>query len=127
MKLQKRKEEDYRQKSKRPEGTKHISLERMARGTVEDSSSILFKVVFSRKTRELKYNPPKTDEGLSEEDYMFQKKKCLLFRKEDALPRTYKKPNDRITVRCIYHGNKNALFPYAVYDMNWNLLWMEKE
>lgn len=134
MKLQKRKEEDYREKSKRPGDTKNISLERMARGTVTASSDILFQVGFSKKTREYKYNKPKTEYPKldeEEEKYIkgrenFERKEYLLFRKKDSLPQTYHKPSMHSSVICIYSGDKNKLFPYKVLDMNWNLLWEEK-
>lgn len=99
MKLQKKKPEEYRQKSKRPTETKHISLERIARGTVTATSEVLFQVELSRKRYEK-------------------------FRKEDASE--YNQPRIKANVRCIYNGNKNSLFPYAVYDLNWNILWKEK-
>jgi len=126
MKLQKRREEDYRQKSKRPEETKHLPLERIARGIVEDSSAFLFKVSFSRKTLKKEYNPPKSEEELSENNYINERRKILLFRKEDCALGKYKNPNKNTSVRCIYHGNRNSLFPYEIFDMNWNLLWKEK-
>ncbi|MFH1503747.1 MAG: hypothetical protein ABIE36_03760 [Candidatus Diapherotrites archaeon] len=126
MQLKKKEKEAYGLKSKRPSGTKHLPLERIASGVVEDSSAVLFEVSFSRKILKKGYNPPKSEEESLENYYLIKKKKTLLFRKEDAMPGTYRKPNTKISVRCFYHGNKNSLFPYAVYDMNWNLLWKEK-
>jgi len=97
MKLQKK--EVYRLKSKRPGETKNIPLERIARGVVTASSEVLFQVELSKKRYET-------------------------FRKEDSSD--YNQPRIKTSVRCIYNGNKNALFPYRVHDMNWNLLWKEK-
>jgi hypothetical protein len=125
MKLKKREEKDYREKSKRPSETENLSLDRIARGIVEDSSSVLFKVSLSGKTRKERYNPATFDES-SQEYYENQRRKIIFFKREDSLPEAYKKPNAKTSVRCIYHGNKNNLLPYAVYDMNWNLLWKEK-
>jgi len=99
MKLQKREVEEYRKKSKRPGETKHISLERIARGTVTATSEVLFQVELSHK-------------------------RYSLFKKEDASE--YNQPRIKTNVRCIYNGNKNSLFPYAIYDLNWNVLWKEK-
>jgi len=124
MKLKKK--EFKRIKSKRPDETKNLPLERIARGTVEDPSALLFKVTFSRKTLEKKYNTSEKGEESPENYYTNQKKRCLSFRKKDALPGTYKKPNEKITVRCIYHGDRKHLVPYAIYDLNWNLIWKEK-
>jgi hypothetical protein len=125
MKLQPKDPTDYRIKTKRPGETKHISLDRIARGIVEDSSSILFKVSLSGKTRNKKYNPSTFEES-PEEHYESQRRKILLFKEEDSRKGSYKKPNAKITVRCIYRGDKDSLFPYQVFDMNWNLLWEEK-
>lgn len=99
MKLQKRKEEDYRKKSKKPNETKHLSLERIARGTVTASSSVLFQVELSHK-------------------------RYYLFKKEDA--KEYNQPNVKTSIRCIYNGHRNNLLPYAIYDLNWNLIWKER-
>lgn len=124
MKLQKK--EVPRLKSKRPGETKHISLERIASGTVTATSEVLFQVKFSRKTREEKYNKPKTKypELDEEEKKYIKKEEYILFRKKDASE--YNPPRMRMDVRCIYNGDKNNLLPYAVYDLNWNLLWKEK-
>jgi predicted cupin superfamily sugar epimerase len=51
-------------------------------------------------------------------------KRYYLFKKEDASE--YHKPNVHASIRCIYHGDKNNLLPYAVYDLLWNLIWKEK-
>ena len=115
-----------REKSKRTFETRKISLERIASGVVEESSAYLFKVRFSRKTLKEEYNLPKSEEELFEENYTPQNKRILLFRKQDAEPGTYKKPEEGNKERCIYRGNKKDLFPYAIYDMNWNLLFREK-
>jgi hypothetical protein len=88
-----------REKSKRPPETKHISLERIARGTVTASSEVLFQVELS-------------------------KKRYYLFRKDDSSD--YNQPKINTSIRCIYYGDKNNLFPHSIYDMNWNLLWREK-
>ena len=120
------KKEFQRVKSKRPGETKHISLERIASGTVTATSSVLFQVKFSRKTREEKYQKPKTEyPELDEEERRYVKRnEYILFRKKDSS--RYNQPGMKINVRCIYHGDKNNLLPYAVYDMNWNVLWKEK-
>lgn len=99
MKLQKKNPTDYRIKSKRPSETKHISLERMARGIVTASSEFLFQAELS-------------------------KKRYYHFRKENASE--YHQPKIKTSIRCIYYGDKSNLLPYAVYDLNWNLLWKEK-
>jgi hypothetical protein len=99
MKLEKKNPEDYRKKSKRPNETKHLSLERIARGIVTASSEVLFQVELS-------------------------KKRLYIFEKEDAIE--YNQPRVKAGIRCIYHGNKNNLLPYAIYDLNWNLIWKEK-
>ena len=100
MKLKKKDPEDYRKKSKRPAETKHISLERIARWIVTASSPVLFQVELSHK-------------------------RYYHFRKEDA--EEYNSPRIKTGIRCIYHGHRNNLLPYAVYDLNWNLLWKEKK
>ena len=97
MKLKKR--ESTRIKSKRPNETKNLSLERIARGTIIATSEVLFQVELS-------------------------KKRYYLFRKEDASE--YNQPKIKTSIRCIYHGNIKNLLPYAIYDLNWNLLWKEK-
>jgi len=124
MKLKER--ESKRIRSKRPGETKNLPLERIARGTVEDPSALLFKVTLSRKTFEKKYNTSKKEEESPEDYYTNKKKRCLSFRKKDASPGTYKKPNEKTAVRCIYHGDRKHLVPYTIYDLNWNLLWQEK-
>ena len=118
-------------KSKRPSETKGMGLERMARGTVDESSTFLFKVRFSRKISERKYSTTKTNEELTEEERETeslekQRKRILYFRRSDSIPGKYHKPEKGTTVRCIYHGSKKHLFPYAVYDMNWNPLFIDK-
>ncbi len=97
MKLKKK--QIPRKKSPRPAETKHISLDRIARGIVTASSETLFQVELS-------------------------KKRYHLFRREDSS--VYNKPNVKTSIRCIYSGNKNNLLPYAIYDLNWNILWKEK-
>ena len=97
MKLKKR--EFTRRKSKRPGETKNISLERIARGIVVASSETHFQAELS-------------------------KKRYYRFKKEDASD--YNIPRIKTSIRCIYKGNKNNLLPYAIYDLNWNLLWKEK-
>ncbi len=97
MKLKKR--ESIRIKSKRPSETKKIPLERIARGTVVTSSEIHFQVELS-------------------------KKRYYRFKKEDASD--YNMPRIKASIRCIYKRDKNNLLPYAIYDLNWNLLWKEK-
>jgi hypothetical protein len=97
MKLKKK--EVHKLKSKRPSETKHISLERIARGMVIATSEALFQVELSHK----RYSH---------------------FKKEDASE--YNQPRIKTSVRCIYHGNRNNLLPYAVYDLNWNVFWKEK-
>jgi hypothetical protein len=97
MKLNKK--ETPRLKSKRPPETKHISLERIARGKVVATSQFFFQVELS-------------------------KKRYFYFREEDASE--YIQPRIKTSVRCIYHGHKDNLLPYAVYDLNWNLFWKEK-
>jgi hypothetical protein len=99
MKLKPKDPTEYRVKSKRPSETKHISLERIARGRVSAASEELFQVELSHK-------------------------RYYLFKKEDASE--YNKPNVGTSIRCIYHGNKNNLLPYAVYDLLWNQIWKEK-
>lgn len=99
MKLKKKPLEEYRKKSKRPKETQHISLERIARGTVTASSSVLFQVELSHK-------------------------KYYKFAKDDASE--YNQPRVKTSIRCIYHGHKNNLLPYEIYDLNWNLIWKEK-
>jgi hypothetical protein len=119
--------EILKERSKRPAGTKNISLDRIARGTVEESSAFLFKVRLSKKTQEREYNSPNYNPPLTDEENLLpNKKRITLFRKQDAAPGKYKKPDKGDTVRCIYHGNRNNLLPYEVYDMNWNILWKEK-
>lgn len=98
MKLKKK--EVQRQKSKRPSETKHISLERIARGTITASSPVLFQVELS-------------------------KKRYYTFAKDDALE--YNQPNVKTSIRCIYHGHRNNLLPYAIYDLNWNLIWKSRD
>ncbi len=100
MKLKKKNPEEYRKKSKRPAETKHISLERIARGIVTASSSVLFQAVLSHKRR-------------------------YIFRKDDASE--YNQPRLKSGIRCIYYGHRDNLLPYAVYDLNWNLLWKERK
>ena len=99
-KLEKKKPEDYRKKSKRPSNTKNISLERIARGIVTASSEFVFQVELSHK-------------------------RYYLFKKEDAS--IYNCPSVKTSIRCIYHGHKNNLLPYAIYDLNWNPIWVDKE
>jgi len=99
MKLKPKDPAEYRKKSKRPSETKHISLERLARGEVTAASDVLFQVELSHK-------------------------RYYLFKKDDASE--YNKPNVGTSIRCIYHGDKNNLLPYAIYDLNWNLIWKEK-
>jgi hypothetical protein len=86
-------------KSQRPSGMKVLGLERIARGTATASSEVLFQVKLSGN-------------------------KYKRFSKKDALE--YNKPELKTSVRCIYHGKKDSTFPYAVYDMNWNVLYKEK-
>ena len=97
MKLKKK--ESTRIKSKRPTETKKISLERIARGVVVASSETHFQVELSKK----RY-------------YRFEKKDSS----------DYNMPRTKTSIRCIYKRNENSLFPYAIYDLNWNLLWKEK-
>ena len=99
MKLQKRREEDQRKKSPRPSETKHISLERIARGIVIASSAVIFQVELS-------------------------KKRYYTFERDNASE--YNQPRVKTAIRCIYHGDKNNLLPYTVYDLNWNIIWKEK-
>jgi len=94
------KKEHLRVKSKRPSETKRIGLERIARGTVTASSDFLFQV------------------RLSGDNYQS-------FYKKDA--KEYNKPELKTSVRCIYHGRKDSTFPYAVYDLNWNEFYIEKD
>ena len=100
MKLKKKSPEDYRKKSKRPAETKNISLERIARGVVTASSPVLFQVELSRK----RYHT---------------------FTKDDASE--YNQPRLKTSIRCIYYGHRNNLLPYAIYDLNWNLIWKDKK
>jgi hypothetical protein len=128
MKLQKK--EIHRLKSKRPGETKNIPLERRARGTVTASSEILFQVKFSKKTKREQYNKPKTEypelDEKEKKEIIVKRPEFLLFRKKDSLPEAYYKPNVGTAVQCFYRGNKDALFPYKVLDLNWNPLWEEK-
>ncbi len=96
MKLKKK--EFKRIKSKRPVETQNIPLEKIARGIVVASSETHFQVELS-------------------------KKRYYRFRKEDASD--YNMPRIKASIRCIYKRNKNNLLPYAIYDLNWNLLWKE--
>jgi hypothetical protein len=129
MKLKPKDPAEYRLKSKRTSDTKNVPLERRARGTVTASSEILFQVKFSNKTKREQYNKPKTEyPELDEEEKketIVKRPEFLLFRKKDSLPEAYHKPNVKTVVDCIYHGDKNALFPYKVLDTNRNLLWEE--
>lgn len=97
MKLKKK--ETPRLKLKRPPETKHISLERIARGIVTATSPVLFQVELSHK-------------------------RYYTFSKDESSE--YNQPKIKTSIRCIYYGHRNNLLPYAVYDLNWNLFWKEK-
>ena len=97
MKLKKK--EFLRKKSKRPGETKNLPLERLARGIVTASTETHFQAELS-------------------------KKRYYHFKKEDASK--YNMPRIKTSIRCIYKGGKENLLPYAIYDLNWNLLWKEK-
>ncbi len=99
MKLQKKEPENYRKKSKRPPETKHISLERIARGIVTATSPVLFQVELSHK-------------------------RYYTFSRDDASE--YNQPKIKTSIRCIYYGHRNNLLPHAVYDLNWNKIWVSK-
>lgn len=88
-----------RKKSLRPVETKGIGLERISRGKITAANENLFQVKLSGN-------------------------RYQLFRKEDSIE--YNKPEIKIEVRCVYHGRKDSTFPYAVYDMNWNKLYLER-
>ena len=97
MKLKKK--EFPRKKSKRPGETKNLPLERLARGIVTASSETHFQASLS-------------------------KKRLYTFEKKDASE--YNMPRLKTGIRCIYKRREDNFLPYAIYDLNWNVLWKEK-
>lgn len=85
-------------KPDRPVETKGIGLERISRGTVVASSEALFQLKMSGNNYKI-------------------------FKRCDS--KEYNQPQMKTQVRCIYHGRKDSTFPYAVYDLSWNLLYRE--